>query len=190
MAKKPLLFGVQTNDSEVKHFADEYAYENFDPSYVPGYGEQQKANDIATSQQLTTAQKAAYYQRYGKQPGQMPAELMWVRVSGVNGAHSTNAAITATEYRRKGYRQATVADLEKHGWGMPPTAHVEADGSIRREDVALWIVDGERARYNAAEQAAINAEFHALKPSEGHGTSTPIEVIEHSHDPNFTLSKE
>ena len=50
------------------------------------------------------------------------------------------------KYLRDGYRPATVDDLRSVGFGLPVAGEVLPDGSIRREDTRLYIVDGDKAR--------------------------------------------
>lgn len=176
-SKRPILWGNQTTDTEaVAGIEGTFLFEERDPSYVPGHGEIVMANDIAKGH-LPEHEKRRYYERFGTGPKALPMDLAWVRVSGVDGNRSYNADISAADWRRKGYRPATLDDLKKQGWEVPPTAHVEADGTIRREDVALWIVDGDRARALEAYQARVNAEFHAIQAREAHD-GTPISVAE------------
>jgi hypothetical protein len=92
------------------------------------------------------------------------------------------------QYRRDGYRPATVEDLNRLGFGMPVAAQILPDGSIQREDTALFIVDGDRARKNEAERLQRNREVDDLQDEKGqHGqdiwkVEEEREVKQVSHD--------
>lgn len=180
-SKKPILWGTATTDTEaVAGIEGTFLYEERDPSYVPGHGEIVMANDIAKGD-LPESEKQKYYARFGASPQQLPADLCWVRTTGINGARSYTADVSAAEYRRLGYRPCKVEDLESLGWGIPPTAHVEADGTIRREDTALWIIDGARARALEQYRARVNAEFHAVRGKNA-DDGTPISVKQETRE--------
>ena len=71
------------------------------------------------------------------------------------------------EWLRLGYRACGVDDLESFGFGFPPTAHVGSDGLIRRGDVALFVVDDDRAERNRIRQKRINEEFASREVMSG-----------------------
>lgn len=140
--QKPLLFGNARLDATAIDEIEKFEQENFDWSYVPGYSEQRRINE----HRVRDGQKA------------MPMDkLYWVRVERTDGSDVDYRE--ATTVSRLGYRACTIDDLKERGWGMPPTAHVAADGTIRREDVALAIVDNDRATKNQRRQEVANAEF-------------------------------
>src|SRR5690606_14892885 len=78
--------------------------------------------------------------------------------------NSYSAAVQLMHAEQEGWRPATKADLDNRGFGMPPTAHVAADGTIRRLDTALYIRDGEVARKweRIRAEAAERAEGHSF----------------------------
>ena len=144
---KPLLFGNAKLDATAIEDIEKFQDQGFDWSYVPGYGEQRILNEHAV--------------RDGQRP--VPIDnLYWVRVSRTDGSNVDYRE--AVNVSRLGYRACTIDDLRERGWGMPPSAHVAADGTIRREDVALAIVDSDRAGKNKKRQQAINAEFEGKNP--------------------------
>jgi len=149
--RKPLLFDRNPFDDE--RLDDlEFAAAHKDGSYVPGYSE------IKAENQLRAAR--------GK-PLHQTARLQWVRIAKRGGMNVTESDEGMIDWMRLGYRACGIADLESNGWGFPPTAHVGADGLIRRGDLALFIVGGERADRNRVLQKRINEEFVSREPSGG-----------------------
>ena len=140
--QKPLLFGSATIEATAIEDIEKFESQNFDWSYVPGYSEQRRLNEQAV--------------KHGAKP--VPLDrLYWARVSRTDGSNvDYREAVTIS---RLGYRACTIDDLRERGWGMPPAAHVAPDGSIRREDVALAIVDSDRAEKNSRRQRADTASF-------------------------------
>lgn len=144
---KPLLFGSAGLDAKAIEDIEKFEAMGFDNSYVPGYSEQRILNELAV--------------RDGHKPTAID-RLYWARVSRTDGSNvDYREAVTVG---RLGYRACTVDDLKERGWGMPPGAHVATDGTIRREDTALAIVDSDRARKNKDRQESINAEFEGKDP--------------------------
>ena len=142
VAQKPMLFGSAFFDAQALEDIEKFEGENFDWSYVPGYSEQRRINEL----QVRDGRKAIAMDK-----------LYWARAQREDGLNvDYREAVTVS---RLGYRACTVEDLQERGWGMPPSAHVAADGSIRREDTVLAIVDSERAAKNLKKQQAYNAEF-------------------------------
>lgn len=140
--RKPLLFGSNQLDAAALEDIEKFEEENFDYSYVPGYSEQRRLNELAV--------------RDGHKATPMD-KLYWARVSRTDGSDvDYRDAVTVS---RLGYRACTIDDLKERGWGMPPAAVVAPDGTIRREDTALAIVDSDRAKKNQVRQDRINAEF-------------------------------
>ena len=152
---KPLLLGDATFDAQRMEDI-ESIHANWDNSYVPGYSEARQRNELL--------------QRDGKKPVPIP-RAQWVPIGNVKGGAIDRRAILP--YARLGYQWTTTDDLESLGWGMPPTAYVAEDGTIRREDTALAHVSAERAAYNAAKQKRENEVFHATPTGEG-----PVETLE------------
>jgi hypothetical protein len=189
-SEKPVLWGNNTTDSAQIHEEDNYAWEHFTPGYTPGYSEVVKVNQLAQSTVLTTAQKEKLYKELRARPRELPMRLKWVRVSGPDGGRSYNANVDLATWRRLGYRPCTIDVLTNAGMKVPPTAHVETDGTIRREDVALWYVDAARARRNEIEQARINADFHSMRPIETGNSEVPvIDVEDHASHRQKTLTE-
>jgi hypothetical protein len=140
--QKPLLFGNAALDATAIEDIEKFEEQGFDWSYVPGYSEQRQLNEHAV--------------RDGHKPTPMD-KLFWARVARTDGSDVDYRDAVGTS--RLGYRACTIDDLRERGWGMPPSAHVAADGTIRREDTALAIVDFDRAQKNKQRQERINAEF-------------------------------
>lgn len=159
---KPILWGDKTFDAER---IEEYRRleRNWDRSYVPGYSEIRRDNEIRVKE--------------GDKP--IPHDrLQWVRVSRTGGNDVDHKDLL--EWGMLGYQFCTEDDLLERGWKMPPTAHVAADGTIRREDLALAIVDKETARLNKEYQ-----EQKTRDARQGLSSSNPeIEVVEELEDAN------
>jgi len=139
---KPMLFGSATMDADALHKMDEMDDAGYDNSYVPGYSEERRKNEL----RVRDGQSASNIDH-----------LYWVRTSRVDGSDVDYRDAVAVS--RLGYRAATVDDLSERGWAMPPAAHIGADGLIRREDLALAIVDKDIAKKNKDRLARKNAEF-------------------------------
>lgn len=191
MAKeKPTLWGDTVTENERNHYLDEFAWTHFTPGWVPGYDEYVKANEIEGNRTLTRAAKDKLLKDLGVQPKKLPIRVTWVRVAAPDGGRSYNAQIDLASWRRRGYRPANLAILEAAGMKLPPTAFVDADGTIRREDTALWFVDEERAAAYDRAKARSDAEFHAVKGAETGNPEVPfINVEEHASHRQLTLSQ-
>lgn len=174
--RKPFLLGPSGGGSKqdealVKMAVGEYDDEIkpfYDPSSVPGHAEQQLANDMAEGN-LPEHVKRSYYRRFGVEPAPHEQDYRWVRDVGPDGKRSYNAEVTKMTYRRQGYRPATADDLRSAEHGIPPTAEVLPDGSVRREDTRLYVIDGERARQldkEARERAGATSEREAKHPGD------------------------
>jgi len=185
-ATKPLLFGDKQGDTERAAMSNPFLGDALDPGAVPGYSEKVRANDVAAGR-LTASQREAALKAIGAEPGKLPVRLAWVRAAGLDGNVNGNVLVAASEFQRQGYRPATKEDLEAHGYTLPPSAHIAADGTIRREDVALWITDGAHAEQLDRWRKEMLDDFHAIKPSEGADTGTPIEVLEYTRESDFTI---
>jgi len=157
MAKsKPVILGdydLHKEDTEAFDFSA-YFDKAQDPSYIPGYSEQVQANEIGAvpenvwyeQHKDTGITKESQYKLIGKHPAPLPVEYMWLRTQDVSGLPSASVARGLMEYADRKYRVARWPnDLEPYGFGQPPAGHLEADGTIRRDDVTLYVVDGRAA---------------------------------------------
>ena len=168
---KPLLFGTTYADEIERLAALGETMEN-DAGYIPGYSEQVRANEIAkidptienftTSRHIKTKEglnlRDHYLKKYGD-PRPLPVRFKWVRVEDMRGDEGApNVRKDLLPYLKDGYKIATQDDLNAHSYGMPPAANVAADGTIRRGDVALMVVDAEGAARADARKARENAE--------------------------------
>jgi hypothetical protein len=142
---KPLLFGDATFDADrMEEFMD--LDTQWDRSYVPGYSELRRNNELAALPNSTLKHIP------------IPARLQWVRISRTGGEDVDRKDLL--EFGRLGYQFVMAdsndkggylrssKDLTQYNYGFPPTAYVSNDGLIRREDLALAIVDGDRAQIN------------------------------------------
>jgi len=150
------------------------------PDYIPGYAERVMANNLSTSLVLTDAVKQKYYDReFGVEPGEIPVEFMWVRVSGPNGEDSFSATEDLNEYAKRGYEAVIVKDKDdfvvQFGYAgvtaFPPAAHVGADGLVRHRDSALYYVD--RIRADKLEQERIEDNKRLLGHNQPGGAVAP-----------------
>lgn len=158
MAKKPLILADDTPAVE-RTRQDDYIWEEHDSSYIPGYAEHVKANDIASSRRLTQEEKDKYYQRWNAGPKELPVNFVWLRISNAAGGVSHSAAVDRMVYTQAGYRICRKDDftelMEKYPgiiWDTPwdrGSASLEADGTIRRLDSALFVVMTDDPRYVA-----------------------------------------
>lgn len=141
--RKPLLFADSYFDDE--RIDDMLAAEERgeDPSYIPGYSEMKRDNEIRAAK----GQKRIPHNRY-----------QWVRCSRRNGTTVSEADEQMMEFRKLGYRAAGIEDLENDPVvkGLPPAATVGADGLIRRGDLALFVVGDKRAERNREVQRIAN----------------------------------
>lgn len=158
--RKPLLFA--DNPFFDERLDDlEFSGTNWDASYVPIYSDLKRENDIRISQ--------------GKKPLPMP-RLYWGRVNKPDGSQIQGSDEGMLQLFQLGYKACGIEDLENAGFKMPPTAHVGADGLIRRGvDLALFIVDAERADRNRARQRALNEEYKGHVPDSKTGEVRPVE---------------
>lgn len=187
---KPLLFG-ETLEKETERAYDlpGYAGEANDPAWIDGYSQMIRARDILKAEygSLTYRLRDKLLRDLGvteyKAP---PVDLMWGRVTGLDGKENDNVRLDMRAHNRAGYKVITKTDLEALGYSVPESAHVEADGTIRRGDVALMAVDAERARANEQRRRAEVAELEGTDGLTGQETGTFISV-EASRDRDFTL---
>ena len=141
--RKPLIF--ETNPFDEERLDDiEFASAQFDPSYIPGYGEKRNENQMRGRD---------------RKPLMGMPRLQWVRISKKSGIQVNESDEGMLDWLKLGYKACGVDDLQNMGFGFPPTAHVGADGLIRRGDLALFFVGEDRAERNRLRQKRINEEF-------------------------------
>lgn len=177
---KPAIFANYEPDP-VNTF-DPRGYEVDDTSWIPGYSEIVRANEIAAADDLTWniqhretgITKRQMYEVIGAQPRELPVEFRWLRVVGINGGNSPNADKERAAFTKRGYRTVTRAELERWGLGLPPHAFEDGSGMIRRDDVALFVVDGRRERAFKQWEAAQIAEIEGQSQRTGKDTGVAI----------------
>lgn len=136
---KPLLF-AQNPFTDERLSRLEQIEQDWDGTYVPGYSEAKRENEIREAR--------------GQKKVPMP-RLYWARVSsGDEYVKPTDQGMMGT--LRLGYKAMGTDDLESHGFGMPPDAHVDEQGLIRRGDTALFYIDEDRAAANRERQRRLN----------------------------------
>ena len=162
---KPLLWGKGENESAGMPLR---VRQKLGPDYIPGYSEIVMANDLATSQIITTSTKEKYYKRdFGTGPQTLPVEFCYVRVQGPTGENSSSANEDTFQYTKMGYKAVIVTSQEDFaeqfqaipGIGFPPAAHIGADGMIRHRDAALFYVDRKTADRLAQDRLEENKRF-------------------------------
>jgi len=165
---KPLMFGDAALDAERLESSE--LYDNWDNSYIRGYSEDKKENELLISK--------------GQRPIPMD-RLQWIRTSTQDGRNT--GMRDRGPFSRLGYQfvmgeyadggMSTCNFLLERGWGepdtgVPTTAYVAPDGTIRREDSALAVVGSERAERNRMRKdeanSAANAEFIPLGDAVDH----------------------
>jgi hypothetical protein len=191
MANRPLDFGKGSTKQKPLLWADydPTAYDpdvweqrSTDPSRIPGYSEIVQANDVAKVDDFLFQQrqrefgisdsrfwnKEAVYRMIGAHPQELPVEFRWLPISNPGGGPlSPDQARQIDHYvNREGFRLVTVKDeadfRQQFGYDFPPTAHVEADGSIRRGvDLALYARPGDVARKWERKRKQMAAEADA-----------------------------
>lgn len=205
MAKKPILFGDTRTETEIS--ADRFQpiwEESFDPSYIPGYSEKVRANDIARADELFFRQQHSgakpgarkqedWYRKIGAEPGELPVEFKGIRVEGPNGGPSHTAnwqSAYAMEY--EGFRPVTRTELEAMGYGMPPAWREDEAGYIRRYDLQLMVRDGKVARRHEADniRRAKEAENAPLDSFSDGGYVAPAWREEMEHEQVYLKEKE
>lgn len=146
---KPLLFAENPFTDERLGRLEEIE-QDWDGTYVPGYSEARRENDIREAK--------------GQKRVSMP-KLYWARVtSGDEYIRPNDEGMMGT--LRLGFRAMGLDDLESHGFGMPPDAHVDEQGLIRRGDTALFYVDSDRAEKNRDRQRRLNERTDFSEPSD------------------------
>jgi hypothetical protein len=164
MSDKPLLF--ESEDLLGEDVIEELSlYGSPDPSYIPGYSEIIRARDIAKGETyinakgqrigLTETEKEVEYRKIGAGPVETPYEFTWQAVSGPGNEPNPHVGRARMFAEMEGWKLITVKSkqdfIEKFGenianFGWPPAADLDADGTIRRGDVALAFVDNRRAK--------------------------------------------
>lgn len=141
---------------------------NWDTSYVRGYSELKKENQLR--------------ERDGKAPLPLP-RLQWVRISkGDSDVSETDEGMLS--WRRLRYRACGTDQLKElaeeywpdYGYEFPPTAHVASDGTIRRGDLALFFIPPRLAEMNRMDEAAAKKEHD--ERVKGLDAPDGVEVIE------------
>ena len=167
---------------------DEFEWQDNDSSYIPGYSEVIKANDINTSNRLSDSEKEKYFKRFGTGPKKLPFQFVYLRMTNAAGGESHSAAVDRMVYRQAGYNICTKDDFEQLMEQYPEilkgtpweagSAILEADGTIRRLDSALFVVMTDNPRFRAWQRrrAEQNARFSAQRPQpEGPGGYATVE---------------
>jgi hypothetical protein len=159
MAKKPLILADDTPSVMKRPYNDEHLWEDHDSSYIPGYAEVVKANDLDTSITLSAKDKEPYFKRWGTGPRKLPFMFVFLRMTNAAGGVSHSAAIDRMAYQQAGFNICTKDDylalMEQYPeilTGTPweaGSAVLEPDGTIRRLDSALFVVMTDNPRYIA-----------------------------------------
>ena len=174
--RKPLIFPGQevTNTSERWEASQQgqTAYKipppegGWDANYVPGYSDE-LASWEAKKQSPTL---------------NMPARLQWVRCTAQEPDFRD-----WMEWSRKGYillradiETRTCADLQKHGWGVPPAAVIQPNGLIRKgtDDAVLAYCARDQAVKNYREERERTAFLEGTQGKAGEKTGVPFESEE------------
>lgn len=153
--------------------------DDFDPYYIPGYTEVLKANEIKAADDFTWMErhrethltKEKVLKTIGAEPRTLPVYFKPLRVQSADGAASSTVLSDMRPYAKWGYRPAIwPADFEQHGFGQPPGFVVRPDGTLHRDDLQLFVVDGraERARLELlAREARERENMASFKSAEG-----------------------
>lgn len=165
MATKPTLFPA--DDPRFDPFANEG---DLDPGRIEGYSEIVKANDIDKADALRFREQNGYtkedaFKMVGAGPRKLKYEFAWLPVSNPTGGISPHLARQLDHFTtREGFVLASEELVKEEGFGLPPTAVVAADGTIRRGfDVALYVRSGEVARKWERYKAEKAAEAEGAK---------------------------
>lgn len=176
--RKPLIFadspidGMDDEMDSLGRYDDPLASH---PSYIHGYSNVKRENALRARDGLD----------------QIPLpRAQWVRISKGGGENVSSTDEAMHNWRKLGYRAVGLDDLEALGWDMPATAHVAADGTIRRGDLALFMVSEARAQHNREVEARVKTEAKAaeLAPQhEGLSLTQNTKAVEHSTNPRTVL---
>lgn len=179
MAKKPLILADEHTPDERFLESDTYVFEEHDSSYIPGYSEVVKANDLSTSRRMTSDEKDRYYERWGTGPRRLPIQFVWLRVSNAAGGASHSAAIDRMTYTQAGFTMCRKEDFESLMDQYPDllrgrpweegSAVLEADGTIRRLDSALFVALTDDPRYKAWQRRRAEEKARFEIPAEPTG---------------------
>lgn len=190
MATKPLLW--DTNPMEVTEReleSNEMLRASNDPNWIPGYSEQRHAAALKNAEygSMSYQQRDLQLKMLGvDNMDDPPIHITSVRVSNLAGEVNDNVMLDMAHYKKDGYKQMTVEDLERYGMRMPPLYHIAADGSIRRGDVALMFVDAQRAKLTRDRKDAETKDLEDNANTIGALSGVAISV-EQSRDPNFSF---
>lgn len=142
-APKPLVDAVTVTDFGGIEDAEVFKYQaERDYTYVPGFSEMKRAQDLAKAEFAAGARQA-------KDIPTLPVNLRWSRCVG---SHPKLADAQA-----QGYRAVVKGDLDaKHSWltGLPPGAKYTPSGEIVNAagDLMLQVADASTAARNAAKK--------------------------------------
>lgn len=182
MSKKPVILTdynkVALDEVEELIARNRQLEDSYDPYYIPGYTEIMKANEIEA------ADPHVWHERYGKtnitkesvlkgigaNPRPLPVNFVPLRAAGADGANNANVNRDLMPYSRWGYRPAKwPEDFTQHGFGQPPGYTVRHDGTLHRDDLQLFVVDGraERARQETLAREARARENPESKNGSG-----------------------
>jgi hypothetical protein len=182
MAKKPVILTnydrVAEDEVEELIARNRQLEDSYDPYYIPGYTEIVKANEIANADDhvwherysKTDITKAKVLAGIGANPQPLPVNFTPLRVSSADGTSNANVTRDLMPYSRWGYRPAIwPEDFTKHGFGQPPGYTVRQDGTLHRDDLQLFVVDGraERARQESLAREARARENPESKNGSG-----------------------
>lgn len=148
--------------------------DDFDPMFIDGYTQVQKANAISGADEIdwaikykdTNIKKSDVYNTIGAQPRELPLHFTAIRVTGMDGTHNANVSRDMAEYSRWGYEPAKVdIHFTPHGWKPPLGYTVQSDGTLRRDDLQLFVVDAraEKARLELLARRTAEAENPQVK---------------------------
>lgn len=174
-----LILSDDTPAVEKMQPGEDYEWTDHDSSYIPGYSEVVKANDLDMSKRIPQSEKEKYFKRFGTGPRKLPFEFVYLRMTNAAGGKSHSAAVDRMVYQQAGYSICTKDDymelMEQYPEILKGTpweagsAILEADGTIRRLDSALFVVMTDNPRYKAWQRrrAEENARFSAQRPTPG-----------------------
>lgn len=187
MAKKtkPVVFGDETSEPGTR-YTEKMSERDVRQtqklgSYIPGYTEQQEANDLSKAKQfasggeihgLSDADKKDYYERFGTDPEPLPYAFKAVRTSDHRGEENITVTQNVWNFRRQGWVPAKADDFKeggkfhKLGWEMPPGFRETPDGTLRRMDTTLYYIEGEKYRRIEAEKRTPESQKMPVGPDE------------------------
>lgn len=200
--KKPVILNdyVSQSDEAFEFNAEAFERRSIDATFIPGYFETVQANDVAKADDLkfriqhekTGITKEKLYGVIGAEPKTLPYVFRFLRVAGIDGTTNSNVQRDLLEYTRRGYRIVNwhldkERIFEANGWGFPPAARLEkADGSIRLDDTALYVVDGRAER--AWENWVAN-HTREMESAPGDADGVPMTVDVQSRTETVTIGE-